>query len=354
MNLNAGSADRGALIGDGAVANHDARDAVHPLARLASLRLTLAVLLALGAGILVSYDAETASVWWIAAPLSIGAVNLGAAIVFNQRFRRQTPLLAFHIALLALVVLFACGRLSYFRGQVELAEGESFAGEMAQIANVRQGPLHVGNLGNVKFVNDGFSIRYAPGLRRAETQNRVRVGPALDSRVIGDIDPLIAEGYRFYTSFNKGFALMFTWIPADGSLPVRGAVHLPSYPIHEFEQAMEWTPPGMREPIWCLLRFDKPPLDETREAFFQKPAADVRHDVVLRAGTVRHELTVGQSQPFAEGVLRYDGLSTWMGYEVFYDWTIPWLLAACLMAVLCLAWHFARAFRANPWDAPSP
>ena len=324
------------------------------LAMLASLRLTLAVLLALAAGIIVSHAIADANVWWVAGPLVVGAVNLGAAIAFNQSFRRQTPLLAFHIALLALVVLLAWGRLSFFRGQVELAEGETFAGDMAQIASVRQGPLHVGNLSDVKFVNDGFSIRYAPGLRRAETQNRVRVGPALEARVIGDSEPLIAEGYRFYTSFNKGFALTFTWIPADGSVPVRGAVHLPSYPIHEFEQAMEWTPPGMREPIWCLLRFDKEPLDETREAFFQKPASDVRHDVVLRAGTARHELTAGQSQPFAEGVLRYEGLSTWMGYQVFYDWTIPWLLASCLMAVLCLAWHFARAFRANPWDAPSP
>ena len=30
----------------------------------------------------------------------------------------------------------------------------------------------------------------------------------------------------------------------------------------------------------------------------------------------------------------------------------PWLLTACVLAVLCLAWHFARAFRATPWDAP--
>lgn len=316
------------------------------IATLASVRLTLVILAALGVGILVSYNVADSSVWWIAAPLVAGSVNLGAAVVVNRAFRRQAPLLAFHLALLAIVVLLACSRLTFFRGQLELAEGEAFSGE---VANIRQGPLHAGNLSGVRFVNDGFSIRYAPGLRRADTANRIRVGSALEPKVIGDSEPLVAEGYRFYTSFNKGFALVFSWMPADGSAPVRGAVHLPSYPIHEFEQAMEWTPPGMKQAVWCMLRFDKPPLDPERETSFQKPA---RHDIVVRVGDVRHELLPGQSLVLPQGVMRYEGLSTWMGYQVFYDWTTPWLLTACVLAVLCLAWHFSRAFRATPWDAP--
>ena len=39
-----------------------------------------------------------------------------------------------------------------------------------------------------------------------------------------------------------------------------------------------------------------------------------------------------------------------MGYRIFYDWTIPWMLAACAIAVLSMAWHFAGKFASNPWN----
>jgi hypothetical protein len=40
-----------------------------------------------------------------------------------------------------------------------------------------------------------------------------------------------------------------------------------------------------------------------------------------------------------------------MGYTVFSDWTMPWLIAACILAVASLGWHFGRRFAATPWDA---
>jgi cytochrome c biogenesis protein len=40
-----------------------------------------------------------------------------------------------------------------------------------------------------------------------------------------------------------------------------------------------------------------------------------------------------------------------MGYSVFYDWTMPWLLAACTLAVLALGWHFWSKFSVRPWQA---
>jgi cytochrome c biogenesis protein len=39
-----------------------------------------------------------------------------------------------------------------------------------------------------------------------------------------------------------------------------------------------------------------------------------------------------------------------MGYLVFYDWTIPWMLSACVVAVLSMGWHFWRKFAAKPWN----
>jgi len=38
-----------------------------------------------------------------------------------------------------------------------------------------------------------------------------------------------------------------------------------------------------------------------------------------------------------------------MGYKVAYDPTATWLLAAALVAVLALVWHYLVKFRRHPW-----
>jgi cytochrome c biogenesis protein len=54
-----------------------------------------------------------------------------------------------------------------------------------------------------------------------------------------------------------------------------------------------------------------------------------------------------------EGRIHYLGLKSWMGYRVDYDPTRPWLLAACLLAVLSITWFFLNKFRRTPWDRGS-
>ena len=317
------------------------------LARLASLRLTLATLALLAGGVAVFAAVDSASPLWVSAPLLALAVNLCAAIATRPAFRRNGPLLAFHLALLAVVALAAVGRLTYLKGQLELAEGEVFAG---QLTTERAGPLHGGSLQSVRFVNDGFTIRYAPGLKRAETRNPVRVfdqDGRVRTLVIGDNEPLILDGYRFYTSANKGFSLVFLWYPRAG-VPERGTVNLPSYPMNEHRQALDWKLPAGGPAVWTMLHFEKAPLDERAETWFRTPDS---HHVVLRMQDARWELRPGQQVRFEAGDLVYEGVTTWMGYQVFYDWTIPWMLAACLTAVLALGWHFARQFSRQPWNA---
>jgi hypothetical protein len=315
--------------------------------RLASLQLTVIGLVLLAAGVLQHSLPGRGSGAWIVLPLALLCVNLCASMASHAAFRRNAPLLAFHLALLCIVALAGIGRLTSLKGRVELAQGESFEG---RIAGAQAGPLHAGHLERVRFVNEGFTIRYAPGLRRAETRNRLRVlGPGeAREATIGDNQPLIAEGYRFYTTFNKGFSLVFRWVPARGGPVERGTVNLPSYPLHEDGQALEWRVPGTGRAVWTLLELERPALDPEHETSFQLPAT---HKVVLRSDGARWELAPGGEAALGDGVLVYEGLTSWMGYEVFYDWTLPWLIAACLTAVAALAWHFARRFRATPWDA---
>ena len=317
------------------------------LGALASLKLTLLILASIGAGIVVSYLSMVPATWALAAPFTAFAVNIAAAVATNPTFRHQTALLVFHLALIAIVLLIAAGRLTYLKGQLELAEGEVFDG---QLTMEESGPWHPRQLGALRFSNDGFTIDYAKGLRRGDTRNQVSwTAPSgrIQRAVIGDQTPLILAGYRFYTSHNKGFAPTFIWHPNSGGPPVLGTVHLPAYPLHEYKQALTWTPPGGKMPLWVMLQFDEVILDPAKPSEFRVPT---KHQIVVRAGEERRELKPGDAMRVAEGVLVYNGLRSWMGYTVFYDFTLPWLLAACILAVLSLAWHFWSKFSSRPWS----
>jgi cytochrome c biogenesis protein len=317
------------------------------LRRLASLRLTLVLIALLAVGTALAFRLEGARTWPMVAPLALLAVNLLAAIATNGVFRRQTWLLVFHLALVALLLLVAAGRLTYLKGMVGVTDGATFDGRLAED---ERGPWHAGALESVRFVNAGFAIDYAPGLQRGATRNEVlwqSAGGRWEKAVIGDQHPLVIAGYRFYTTFNKGFAPIFHWQGADGA-QLYGSVQLPSYPMHEYGQALEWTPPGGRTPVWVMLDIDEVVIDPDEHAEFRLPE---RYTLVVRVGEARHVLRPGDSVALPDSTLTFDGLRAWMGYRVFYDWTLPWLLAACAVAVISLAGHFWQKFAARPWDA---
>jgi len=312
---------------------------------LASLKLTAAALGLLAAGVLWAYFERAQSAPALVGPLALLALNLGCAILVNPKFRSQLPLLVFHVALLILVLLAAAGRLSYLNGRVELSTGEAFTGELL---DAEQGPLHRSRLAQAAFVNEGFEIDYAPKWKRLETRNAVRWRSerGVETGIIGDQTPLVLEGYRFYTTSNKGFAPIFVW-QRSGAPAERGSVHLPQYPVLQFAQQAQWTLPGTDRGVTVRLPLDQELIDYERAAGFRLPP---RRDVELVVDGRAHVLAPGASLELAEGRLRYEGLTTWMGYVVFFDWTLPWLAAAGALAALALGWHFWRRFAARSWN----
>lgn len=319
------------------------------LARLASLKLTLAIFVLLGASIVLAYFAEVRTSPWLILSLSLLALNLLAAIVTNRYFRRQAPLLIFHLALLAVVLLVAVGRLTYFKGRAEVVEGEEFAGQFVEID---AGPWHPLGVDRAHFTNVATRIAYAPGPVRLGTENRVAWRDEegrLQQAVIGDHTPLVRNHYRFYANWNKGFALMFGWQPERGE-PLLGSVNLPSYPANALRQARQWSLPGSPQPIWAALQFEDEPVPAAGGEF-RLPA---RYTVVVRQGEQRWELPGDGGEQHIDlpgGRLTYLGLRTWMGYQVAWDRTMPWLLGASVVAVLALSWHFWRKFAQRPWNA---
>lgn len=317
---------------------------MHLLKALASLKLTLVGLVWLGLASLAIYLLEHSATPWLAAPLLLLGLNLIAAVASNGVFRRNTPLLVFHLALIGIVLLAAAGRLSYLKGGAEVTEGEAFSG----LKHSEAGPLHPWRIDRVRFINEGMEIHYTPGPVRVSTASRVRW---LDEEGVEhrgetrDNHALVLFGYHFIVTANKGFAPVLLWQPSAGE-EVLGAVHLPSYPAQAGAQVATWRPPGSREGIWLSLPFQEDLIPADRASQFRLPA-DRR--LVVRQRDARWELQPGERVTLPDGVLEYRELRTWMGYQVNYDWTVPWLLAAGLVAVLSLAWYFWRKFAARPW-----
>ena len=317
------------------------------IAHVGSLRSTLALMALLALAVFAGQVQERLGAPALALAMALLSANLLAALVVHPLLRRQLPLLVAHLALLALVLLAALGRLLSLDGRFELTEGVPFDGTLM---DVRAGALHrEDRLARLSFSHQGFEIDYAPGRKRGATRNPVawRDAEGRDHRaVIGDHRPLVIDGYRFYTSPNKGFAPLFTWTPLRGE-PVTGTVHLPAFPAHELRQSIEWSLPDGRR-AWVLLQTDETLIDPARAASFRLPQ---RHTLVLRMDPLRHELPPGQTVALEGGTLTYHGLRRWMGYRVSHDPTLPWMLAASLLAAFALAAHYVQRFF---FPAPAP
>lgn len=316
------------------------------LLALGSVRYTPIGLVLLGVSTVAVYKFDDAATPWLAAPLMLLAINLMAAVATNGVFRRQMPLLTFHLALIVLVLLAAAGRLSYLDGNAEVTQGAALEG----LNNVKAGPLHLGARDRLNFVNDGFDITYMAGPVMDRNLNRVHWSDSAGQRrtaVIENNQPLILFGYRIYPTSNKGFAPVLGWLPRQGQ-SILGAVHLPSFPANATSQATTWRPAAASADIWIMLTVPEDLIPSDKTSRFRLPDDK---KIVVRHRDVRYEMQPGQRVELPDGILEYRELRTWMGYRVFYDWTIPWMLAACAVAVMSMAWHFWRKFASTPWNA---
>ncbi|HEX6363732.1 MAG TPA: cytochrome c biogenesis protein ResB, partial [Albitalea sp.] len=301
------------------------------LDRLASSVLTLVGFVLLGAGVMLGGRFEAWPAAPVVLPLALLAVNLAAALAARPRLRRG-GLGVFHVALLALLLLAGWGRLTHYDGRLEIGEGVAF--DPAQVMAPRHGPWHPQRLSAVHFTQGGFQVEYAARLNRGRTRSEVRL-PDGTTRLVGDDTPLVLEGYRFYTTSNKGLALSLQWQDARGGEPLAGLLHLPSYPFYDYMQERDWSAPDGRA-LRLRLRLEREvPMGE---AWTLDPRT-MRATLLVSAGEATHEMQPGQSIDLGGATLRYQGLAGWMGYRIFHDPTLLPMLGVALAGVLGLAWH---------------
>jgi len=316
------------------------------LRSLASTRLTLVgmALLAIGAGLSYNNPANV-SIWVLILPLALLSLNLSAAIITQPGINRRPGLLIFHIGLLSVCLLVGLGRLTFFDARIELVENSTF--DPAAMTDVRQGPWHRGHLSKISFLQQNYTVAYRPGLVRGATRSNILLPDGQggwEPRAVGDDTPLILDGYRFYTTFNKGFAAILTWANERGEA-ITGNINMPSYPLFEYRQDNSWVPPGSEREIKFWLRLE---TGYTLEDYWVLDGRKASGVLVVNDGDQRVELNPGEGIQMADGYLRYEGLSTWMGYKIFYDPTLHWLFIAAMMTVFGLALHFWQKFSDQP------
>jgi len=310
---------------------------------LSSPLLTLVSIVALFASVsLYPYLPEKTKLILLMIPTLVLMINFLALLFVRGAFSAKPALLLFHFSLFFLVILAIIGQLTYLKATLELSSMEAFDG---RLENVQAGLLHNYALDRKKFTNLGFSVNYHAGIKRDSTVNRIQIESA-DQKPqiieIGDHVPLVLGHYRLYTTHNKGYSPIFRWIPDDNGPSQLGSVNLPAYPINEYKQAREWTPPGSQQQLWTMLVMEEDVLPENREFNFSIPN---QHHLVIRIGEDRNVLRIGDEIRLDNGILRYESLTSWMGYKVDYDWTRPWLLATCLLGLASLMLHYFHKLR---------
>jgi cytochrome c biogenesis protein len=316
---------------------------------LASLKVTLIGMGLLGLGSIFMYgNPVDVSMWVLVVPLALLGINLSAAIVSNPNIHQQPGLLVFHLCLLGTVILAGIGRLTHLDAHLEITQGQMFSPEL--LLEVRKGPWHSGDLDKVAFVQGHYTVDYAAGLRRGQTHSEVLIPTAEGvPRVqdVGDDRPLVLHRYRFYTTHNKGFSPVLTWIPQEGK-PITGRINMPSYPLFEYKQDNRWVPPGTDEEIKFWLQLD---TGMTLDEAWVLDGRNSSGILVVTTGDRRVELLPGEEVQLAHGRLRYESLTTWMGYRVFYDPTIQWLFFVTVLGVIGLGHYFWVRINLKPWMA---
>ena len=318
------------------------------ISRLGSLRLTPWGMLLLAAGVLAILLGKIQPLWALLPGSMLLAINLAAGFFVHPQLIRSPGLLLFHLGLLVAALLAFAGYLNRFEARIELVEGSRY--DPSQLMALRAGPLHGDGWRHISFIQGTYSVDYAPGLERSHTRSTLYLpdeNGGWKQVEAGDDRPLIIDSYRFYTTWNKGFAVILTWFPRQGR-PATGAVHMPAYPGMEWKQENEWRIPGSDETLRLSLRLPPRPSDDKAWQLRGERRTDV--PLVVDTGNGGYELWAGQSLDLPQGRLKYEELRGWMGYKIYYDPTLPWLFWTALVATCGLGWHYLHRFPSRQPD----
>ena len=295
---------------------------------LSGLPLTLLGLILFLGGVLPVVTGKMAATTALAPGYSLLVLNLVFAILIREKIRNSLPLLLFHLCLLLMLLSVGVSRLTYFKGWVEIAVDHPITEPSGVIS---KGPWHPNRFTNTRVALMDFSAEYRESGGRKSQKSVIQVGDGKLVRV-DDAETADILGYQFTVSNNVGFALEFMWIGNDGNL-IQGIKHFPSQTAYPETQGIDLPLPGVEKPIWIGLD-----IVSKRQDFFT-PEFRVPDDYSYTVMAANRGESVAPNGAIAlpEGRLVLNGLVPWIGYELYYDPSIYFLLFTSLIGVCALA-----------------
>jgi cytochrome c biogenesis protein len=305
----------------------------------------------------------------------------GVSVSAERGYLAETGNLAFHLALLGLLVAVAAGSLFGYSGQVLVVEQNSFANSVAYYDSFESGPrVDRGNLTPFGFTIDGMRVRFetqangsqfgAPRQFEADLTVRDEPGGASRRVTISPNQPLDSGGVRVFLVGN-GYAPVITVRDGEGKVAFSGPVpflptgqanykslgvvkvpyakprqigltgfFLPTYAIDPQEGPVSLFPDVVQPRLALTAFVSKPGQDamttggvpasvyslDTSRLEQLKGADEEPLRLVLAPGTAT-------TLPGGAGTVSFDGVRRYAALDVRYDPSKVWVLAFAVVAL---------------------
>lgn len=311
------------------------------LAWLSGLPLTLIGLITFLAGILPVVTGYVSATNGLALGYVLLVVNLVFAILVREKIKNSPFLLLFHIALLLMLLAIGFSRLTYFKGWVEISPNMPITEPTGVIS---KGPWHPNAFKNTRVQLLDFEANYGTDGRYQSIRSLLQVGNKQQPTLIDDSQTADILGYQFTQSSNIGFALSFVWMADDGTM-VQGLSHFPSIIAYPETQGLELDLPNVKQPVWVGLE-----IASDRPSFFTpRFVVPQEYGYQVMASDGGYQVRPGQSIQLPEGSLMLQAVVPWVGYDLYYDPSIYFLLFSALIGVFALAVFLWQRQTTSSW-----
>ncbi|MFF7844888.1 cytochrome c biogenesis protein ResB [Streptomyces ossamyceticus] len=307
----------------------------------------------------------------------------GDAVAAEKGYLRETGNLAFHLALIVMLIAFAWGQLYKSEGNKLIVEGDGFSNVLPQYDDFKSGNLFsADDLNPFSFDLKNFrgtyettgpnkgtprifeaSVDYAVGADGKEKTTRIEVNKPLeidDSKVY-----LVSHGYAPVITVKDGrgkvvFEDAVPLLPLDANVTSTGAIKvmdgyrdgkgkwdqlgiqaffLPTYGGKDAAVVSQF--PALLNPRLNLTPYhgDLRVNAGLPQSVYQLDKSKLKAFRDDKGAQVRENLEIGESMtlPNGAGTVTFDGVKEWAGFQVTQQPGSGWALAGAIAAILGLA-----------------
>ncbi|WP_328506365.1 cytochrome c biogenesis protein ResB [Streptomyces sp. NBC_00391] len=307
----------------------------------------------------------------------------GDAVAAEKGYLREAGNLAFHIALIVMLVAFAWGQLYRSEGNKLIVEGDGFANTLTQYDDFKSGNLFTAeDLNPFSFDLKSFrgtyensgpnkgtprvyeaAIDYAVGADGKERSTKIEVNKPLE---IGDSKVyLVSHGYAPVLTIRDGRGKVVLddavpLLPLDSNVTSTGAIKvmdgyrdaqgkwdqlgiqaffLPTYGGKNTAVVSQF--PALLSPVLNLEPYhgDLRVNGGIPQSVYQLDKSKLKGFKDSEGAQVRENLRIGESMtlPNGAGTITFDGVKEWAGFQVTQQPGSGWALAGAITAILGLA-----------------